>query len=531
MRRIQKSYGVSDKSSHLAGLRDVARFLPRLYTPFDNFNSMFITGMNIWQLGPMSEADRTKRLKAVRKLKFKDAQYLVSVFEDLIKEHAIFRNYAEKLKDRPQDILVVAHFIDYHARAARTSDIWTLKVELPKFFEDVHVSPIWDVAALSPIEFKKRERNCGLYSDCTARLLVNINERDQFDRNGTVYRMKKMAETPELKKKRLRKHPETDENASYPSFLFPTTLQYNPDDPSYGIFKGEFFRKVRGTPDHYHSTHGAHGTPWCVRTLLTGATSANQPPGVPGSGCSTLSRKHNIYCVTSPMIAYVAALVQFLLSAKKEWDGDDADGSGQLLHSALREFLGLEFEAHEAAAEDGFFQPGSDVEEMNENVFAYFNRWIFGRAYGDDNVRLKQLQQKNSSLYDDDNAGNDNSAKRGARTIREQALVAHKARLQQKAMRRLEQQNDTSTPQSSQGLSYDGDDQQEVAPARTEDVMGQGLAALEQDGGTQDKQPWLDTDLETYCSAGPSLSDSLERLYGFRLMPLVPGATTASSYF
>ncbi|TBU36017.1 hypothetical protein BD309DRAFT_840624, partial [Dichomitus squalens] len=149
------------------------------------------------------------------------------------------------------------------------------------------------------------------------------------------------------------------------------------------------------------------------------------------------------------------------LSEKKEWDGDDADGSGQLLHSALREFLDLEFEAHENAAEDGFFQPGSDVEEMKENVFAYFNRWIFGRAYGDDNVRLRQLQQKNKSLYDDDDdTGNGDGAKRGARTIRERALVAHKARLQQMAMRRLEQQDDTST-QASQGVSYADDDEEQ----------------------------------------------------------------------
>ncbi|TBU36069.1 hypothetical protein BD309DRAFT_829930, partial [Dichomitus squalens] len=123
------------------------------------------------------------------------------------------------------------------------------------------------------------------------------------------------------------------------------------------------------------------------------------------------------------------------------------------------EFLDLEFEAHEDAAEDGLFQPGSEKEELNENVFAHYNRWIFGRAYGDDNVRLRQLQQKNNSLYDDGKAGDDDSTRRGARTIREQALVTHKARLQQMAMRRLEQQDDAST-QASQGLSYADDDEE-----------------------------------------------------------------------
>ena len=40
----------------------------------------------------------------------------------------------------------------------------------------------------------------------------------------------------------------------------------------------------------------------------------------------------------------------------------------------------------------------------------------------------------------------------------------------------------------------------------------------------------LNTDLEAYCSTGPSLAQqqSLKRLYGFGLLPLVPGATTES---
>ncbi|TBU51183.1 hypothetical protein BD310DRAFT_982815 [Dichomitus squalens] len=409
----------SEKRSPLATLRDVARFLPRQYTPYDNFNSMFVTGMNIWQLGPMSEADRTKRIRGVRKLAFKDAEYFAAMFEDLIQEHAIFRNYAEKLKGRPQDILNMGRFIDFHARAARTSDIRTLKVELPKFFEDVPVSPDWHIVALSAVEYENRERNCGLYSDCTARLLVNINEREQFDRNGTIFRMNKLAETPEQKKKRLRKHPETDENHSYPSFLFPAQLQYDPTNPSNGLFKGAFFRKVR-----------------------------------------------------------------FLLSAKREWDGDDADGSGQLLHSALREFLDLEFEAHEDAAEEGRYPPGSEKEELTENVFAYFNRWTFGRAYGDDQIRLKQIQQKNRSLYDEDNTGDNNH---GARTIRAQALAAHKARLQQIATRRLEQQDDVDR---SDGFSYGNHVSQTTSRAATEEVPDPiQVAQAHEDASMPDQTP------------------------------------------
>ncbi|TFK92829.1 amidohydrolase 2 [Polyporus arcularius HHB13444] len=38
----------------------------------------------------------------------------------------------------------------------------------------------------------------------------------------------------------------------------------------------------------------------------------------------------------------------------------------------------------------------------------------------------------------------------------------------------------------------------------------------------------LNHDLETYCSTGPSLQQNLKRLYGFGLLPLVPGATTES---
>lgn len=39
----------------------------------------------------------------------------------------------------------------------------------------------------------------------------------------------------------------------------------------------------------------------------------------------------------------------------------------------------------------------------------------------------------------------------------------------------------------------------------------------------------LNDDLDTYCSAGPSLSSPpVKRLYGFGLLPLVPGASTES---
>ncbi|TBU23150.1 hypothetical protein BD311DRAFT_810934 [Dichomitus squalens] len=96
-------------------LRDVARFMPRQFSPYEDFSSLFVTGMNIWQLTPKSELDIINAIKAMRKLKLNVARYYFWAFEELLDEHTIFSSYVERLKHRPNDIIVMGRFVSYAA--------------------------------------------------------------------------------------------------------------------------------------------------------------------------------------------------------------------------------------------------------------------------------------------------------------------------------------------------------------------------------------------------------------------------------
>ncbi|TBU36963.1 hypothetical protein BD309DRAFT_995345 [Dichomitus squalens] len=380
MRRITQLYRVpdSEKRSHLAMLRDVAHFMPRQFSPFKDFSSLFVTGMNIWQLAPQSELEIINAIKAMRKLKLNVARYYFWVFEELLNEHIIFSSYVERLKNRPKDIILMGRFLAFHARAARATDIRTLKVELPKFLETVEL-PAHKIPPLTPAEYSNKECNCGFYSTCTARLLVNINERDEFDRAPDLYRNRRIAETPAVKNQRLRDDPATDENSTFPSFLFPDDLQYQLEDPARGIFKSRIMLK-------------------CVRTLLMGATAADRPAGSRGTGRSSLAKKYHVHCVSAAVLAYVAILVRFLLDSKPEWDGDNPNGSGKTLHGDLLEFLGIEY----------------------------------------DKLQLKRLEQKKTSLYDNNDNTNLNSSPDREPNVRERALAMRRAQLLEKFEATLE---------------------------------------------------------------------------------------------
>ncbi|EJF56150.1 hypothetical protein DICSQDRAFT_175168 [Dichomitus squalens LYAD-421 SS1] len=429
MRRITQLYRVpdSEKRSHLAMLRDVAHFMPRQISPFEDFSSLFVTGMNIWQLAPQSELEIINAIKAMRKLKLNVARYYFWVFEELLNEHIIFSSYVERLKNRPKDIILMGRFLAFHARAARATDIRTLKVELPKFLETVEL-PAHKIPPLTPAEYSNKECNCGFYSTCTARLLVNINERDEFDRAPDLYRNRRIAKTPAVKNQRLRDDPATDENSTFPSFLFPDDLQYRLEDPARGIFKSRIMLK-------------------CVRTLLMGATAADRPAGSRGTDRSSLAKKYHVHCVSAAILAYVAILVRFLLDSKPEWDGDNPNGSGKTLHGDLLEFLGVQ---------SGFL--GTHMETTSCDSSASSKR-------------------RPHFTYDDNDNTNLNSGPDREPNVRERALAMRRAQLLEKFEATLELGDDKERAMS-EGVSYIGDDTGPGSHASPLEVSGTLCTAM-----------------------------------------------------
>lgn len=154
------------------------------------------------------------------------------------------------------------------------------------------------------------------------------------------------------------------------------------------------------------------------------------------------------------------------MSSKPEWDGDNADGSGKALHGDLLEFLAIECEGHEDSANNYVPVPVTEAEVLDENIFGYYNwcdvcliltylsqltntfySWIFGNAHGDDKIRLKRIEEKKTSLYDD------NPGPESEPNIRERAVARRKAQLLERleATLLLDEDNARTT---SEGVSY-----------------------------------------------------------------------------
>ncbi|EJF64365.1 hypothetical protein DICSQDRAFT_167526 [Dichomitus squalens LYAD-421 SS1] len=172
------------------------------------------------------------------------------------------------------------------------------------------------------------------------------------------------------------------------------------------------------------------------------------------------------------------------LSYKPEWDGDDADGSGKRLHGDLLEFLGVESEAHEGSADDYHPVPVTEEEVVEENVFAFYNHWIFGNAYGDDKLRLKRIEQRNQSLYDDDTppSGQDSEP-----NIWERAVAMRRAQLLERLEATLQPDKDNERPPS-EGVSYAADDDDIGSGWTLQSALEatEGSAAFDTQGSTLD---------------------------------------------
>ncbi|KAI1796549.1 hypothetical protein LXA43DRAFT_1089636 [Ganoderma leucocontextum] len=146
----------------------------------------------------------------------------------------------------------------------------------------------------------------------------------------------------------------------------------------------------------------------------------------------------------APSALSLRSTLNYLLSARSQWDGDDGAGSGTHLYFNLCELLNIESEAHEDSAEDPPPLPKMDEDKVDENIFAHYNQWIFGNAYSD--MQMRTLHP--SSLYDDDNM-NTNTAP----SIHDQVLTTCKAQLYKMAVQGLKK---TAARDSTEDLYYNG---------------------------------------------------------------------------
>ncbi|KAH9884315.1 hypothetical protein C8Q73DRAFT_796307 [Cubamyces lactineus] len=198
---------------------------------------------------------------------------------------------------------LLGRFLDYHARQGRTADIRTLKENISQWISTVTVElPSGDSIIFTPHspadgKFDRQRANWGWNSPWSARLLIWLSARGQFDENveGSLEGLRNG-------------HIKMNHNG-FPAFLYDdSTAPVSTDvrDFQKGLFRGPVLIAA-------------------YRCIWTSPESSTNPPGVAGSGRASISRKNCITQVTGESISYVACLIRHVLSSENHWCDQNAN--------------------------------------------------------------------------------------------------------------------------------------------------------------------------------------------------------------
>ncbi|PIL29092.1 hypothetical protein GSI_09140 [Ganoderma sinense ZZ0214-1] len=384
-----------------------ARHISRLCGVFTSVHNVFTCGMAIVTTNPHTAEDYEVAYKQMRTMSAKAAKFYTKKFFYLCDEIPKFKLLCQHMLSHPGDISLIAKFLEIHASAGRSSDIATIKRNFHSYLPTVSLPNDIYIAPLSYNQYKNlKTRNGGYNLECSARLVVPINERDAFDREPLAYTKRKSTQCKQRQDgaARQKRHKddrpqssEIDDEKTLPSFLFPTYLMYDDLNPQRGLLKGDLCVTV-------------------FRHLFTGPSSAGLGDGESGDGCLCLIGIYKIKCCTPELITYVATLVRHLLSIDGRWQGDTNNRSGHRFHTALHTILSVDFDAWKERKDSVDVDMDSDVDDdvdvVDENIFSYFNR----SQWGDPETQV--IRDPCDFDFDDDDSN-----------IRQRILNARKAEL------------------------------------------------------------------------------------------------------
>ncbi|KAI0753028.1 hypothetical protein C8Q80DRAFT_1267467 [Daedaleopsis nitida] len=330
-------------------LKKTARRMPRSVSPYVNYVAMVVTGMSIMALGPMDETEHNKCIGVVaRYCDKKTVREHLRIFEELCGAFPFLTSLLPYLvKDKQVKtlhIFTLAQFVDHHGGAARLTDISSIRSVLHKFLRPATTSTGRIIAPLKVHECIK-ERNFGYNTLCIRRLWTAIDHIAEFDEDPECALIFAQAHT------------------TMPAFLFEEEVvgHFDANIPSKGVFKSCLLVDI-------------------YRHLITGPSSAISAPRKTGNGRTTLSRKWHLTKVMPEYLAYVASLLDFILSDNGDWSSTDPSGFKHSLYNNIKTYLNVEYDDFMSAL-------NGDIEDEvglpDEDLFAWWNRWVYGTSFGD----------------------------------------------------------------------------------------------------------------------------------------------------
>ncbi|KAM5541569.1 hypothetical protein V8D89_004759 [Ganoderma adspersum] len=385
------TYKESDSTTVPGHFKKWARHAHRLCSIYTDIHSVILTGMTVVKANPKTATDYQECYKHMPNMTAKAVKFYTTKFFHLCNCVPKFKLLCQYLLSWPRGMFHFAKFFEVHASAGHSSDIATLKRSFHSYLPTVYLDNGTCIPPLTVNQYTNlKSRNAGYYSDCSARLIVPINERDAFDEEPHEYAKHKNAQRREQDKEaaRPKKHHKNDrpkpadgsidDQKTFPSFLFPTLQEYDGLNPQRGIFKGDLCL----TAAHH---------------LFKGPSSVGRNDGLPGFGWDCLAKIYKIKHFTPDLLAYVATLVRHLLSVDARWQKESAERIGHHFHTALHTILTVDYEAWKEDRDRADNQMHDDDDNdddddddiiTDENIFSYYNRCIYGTPWGDPETQV-----------------------------------------------------------------------------------------------------------------------------------------------
>ncbi|RPD82126.1 hypothetical protein L226DRAFT_564738 [Lentinus tigrinus ALCF2SS1-7] len=226
------------------------------------------------------------------------------VFNWILESVPFLRTTLNLLEENPDEVMLLGRFLDYHARAARGTDINTIKAHIRDW-----VPPVWlpDVGAsgmrIAPGSRYEKKENLGFSALWTARLNIPRSLRDQFDRDPDEFCKKILCGEIVI------------DHTKFPSFVYKEG-PYDTDNQAQGLFRGEPLVSA-------------------YRSIFKSPTAALRPPGANGTGRGSISKIYNLSTVCPESIAYIACLVRNVLSNSTTWEPDNGAFKGEEFYKRI----------------------------------------------------------------------------------------------------------------------------------------------------------------------------------------------------
>ncbi|OBZ73016.1 hypothetical protein A0H81_06636 [Grifola frondosa] len=380
---------IRDHTSLAYQLQGAARFLFRQNGPFIRVYHVFVLGLTFYG-NAKHIAKAARKMPHFKDFPEKDVLIMWKAFNEFLVDVPWFTDIIPGLRDSADHTRSLCSFLEYHARAARSDDIASLKRDAHLFTGRYRPSKRRQHPAFHTDMGNKSNR--GWNHVGLARLLVPRSMRDKFDEDPKKFVRKVRTES-------------TRSQRRLPEFLHADDgYDTSAEDKALGM--GEFLLL-------------------CGRRIFTGPRSAQSEPGAQGAGRKTVAQLKNMSTVTPQNIAYTAVIARFAINGQPGWRDNDG-----LFHGAafFKHIVDL-FDADPTWAREtlqwwnmqlfGYCEPDAHEHHTAEGRSTAVSRIAAQRAARRAAQHDVELRQPPPSSSEDEDA----RARTGPRTVHHTAAV------------------------------------------------------------------------------------------------------------